>query len=628
MKPARFFCNLFFLLTLSVLFLLCAGCVSTKPEICPAGTELLLNPVDDPFEGCNRSVHVFNENLNRHLIRPVSQVYNFIIPELARDGIYNVGQNLFYPLRAVNCLLQQKYDGIWLETKRFGINSTVGILGIRDQASRWNIPMQREDFGQTMAYYQIQDGCFLNLPFLGPSNGRDAVGMLLGIPCSIHFWLLQGDASWAFSGIQGFNQAAAHAEPLNRFFSSNYDSYLLSKAFYSLHREVLNQDYQVPDTPGDPDQSLGYLLLRPNDKDFFLKAKHRSVLLPGSQSKMPYTCWPAENSRGIIVILPGLGGHRLSTGVAGLAELLNSANWSVLALSSSMNPDYFLNLPVSAPPGFFAEDVKQLALAIRYTVEDMRQQYKLDGQNCSVLGFSLGALNALFLSRLEAEGKADGLTIERYLAINPPVDVIEALDRIDEYFAIPETWPENEREQHCRELFLKFAASLMDRSEAAQVSGSLPISLEESRFLIGLNMRLNLAEAILASQKQNNQGFMKNDPGAFKKNALWAEALSLSFTDYMNKSVIPYYQDQFPESKHSNPSWLAEQSKLFALEKSLAKNPKVWVFQNKNDFLIREKHLDWLRKTLADRVRLFPQGGHLGNLWHPDYQQLILKTLE
>ena len=89
--------------------------------------------------------------------------------------------------------------------------------------------MQKEDFGQTMAYYQIQDGCFLNLPFLGPSNGRDAVGMLLDIPCSINFWLLHGDVSWAFSGLKGLNQAAAHSESLNQFFASYYDGYPLTK---------------------------------------------------------------------------------------------------------------------------------------------------------------------------------------------------------------------------------------------------------------------------------------------------------------------------------------------------------------------------------------------------------------
>lgn len=628
MKSARFFSDRCFLFIISAIFLLCSGCVCKKSLVYPTGTEILLNPMDDPLEGYNRSVHVFNENLNRHLVRPVSQAYNFIIPETAREGIHHAGQNLLYPLRAVNCLLQKKYAGAWLETKRFGINSTVGILGLRDQASHWDIPMQKEDFGQTMAYYQIKNGCFINLPFLGPSSGRDAIGTLLGIPCSINFWLLHGDASWAFSGIKGFNQAATHAESLNQFFASYYDSYPLSKAFYNLQREVLNQDYKAPDTPGNPDQSLGFLRLRPKDKNFFRKARQRSVLLPGSRSKMPYTCWPTANSRGIIIILPGLGGHRLSEGVAALAELLNSGNWSVLALSSSLNPDYFLNLPISAPPGFFTEDSKQLALAIRYALEDMQKQYKLNGQPCSILGFSLGALNALFLSKLEAEGKMDGLTIERYLAINPPVDVIEALDRIDEFFAIPETWPEKEREQRAQELFLKVAACLLNRNEAACPSGKIPVSLEESRFLIALNMRFNLAETILASQKQHNQGFLKNDPSAFKKNALWAEALSLSFTDYMTQSVIPYYQHQFPGSKLSDPAWLAEQSNLFSLEKSLAENPKVRIFQNENDFLIHKKHLDWYRETLADRIVLFPQGGHLGNLWHPDYQQLILKTLE
>ena len=625
MKSSNFYVQLRFLIILSVLAFFCAGCISSSPSSCPVGTELLFAPDADPLEGYNRSVQLFNENFNRHLLRPVSQAYNFIVPELARDAVHNFGQNLLYPLRAINCLLQQKYSAAWVETKRFGINSSVGVLGLRDQASRWQIFSHGEDFGQTLAYYQVGEGCFLNLPFLGPSNPRDAFGMILGIPCSLNFWLLDGSAAWAFSGFNGFNNAAAHAESLNSFFSSNYDSYPLTKAFYKLHREALNQDFLAPNTPGDPDQSLGYLRLQVKDKNFFRKARQRSVQLAGAASKLPYTCWPIENSRGIVVILPGLGGHRLSAGVAALAELLNSGQWSVLALSSSLNPDYFMHLPDTAPPGFFAEDSKQQALAIAAALRDMRKHYHLEEQPCSILGFSLGALNALFLSQLEAEGELPGFSVERYLAINPPADVITALGYIDEFFAIPESWPEEEREQRCRELYLKTISSLMTFSDPASKPANLPLSLEESQFLIALNMRVNLAETIIASQKRLRQGFLQNDPGAFNKNALWAEALSLSFFDYMDKSVVPWYQALNTEH---DASWLARESNLFALEESLRNNAKVRLFQNENDFLINQSQLAWYRQTFGGRALLFPQGGHLGNLWHPDYQQLILKTLE
>lgn len=625
MKSACFSADLRFLLVLPVAILLCSACISRNVSTYPAGTELLLNPVDDPLEGYNRSVQVFNEHINRHLVRPVSQAYNFILPEPARQGIHNAGQNLLFPLRGINCLLQKKYEGAWMESKRFGINSTLGILGFRDQASRWNIPMQREDFGQTLAYYQYQDGFFLNLPFLGPCSGRDAIGRIIGIPCSLNFWLFSGNTARAVSGINAFNDLAANAEFLNLFFSSQYDSYLQTKAFYKIQRETLIQDFKAADQPGNPDQSMGYLLLRPKDKNFFRKSRQHSVLLSGSKSRLPYTCWPVENSRGIIVILPGLGGHRLSTGVTALAELLNKDQWSVLAVSSSLNPDYFLHLPVQAPPGYFREDSRQLAMALTAALQDMRQNYP-SGPSCSILGFSLGALNALFLSDLEKAGGTPGLIIDRYLAINPPADVIAALERIDEFFAIPESWPADEREQRCRELYLKIAGSLLQRTANAAKTGTLPISLEESHFLIGLNMRFNLAETILASQKQFNQGFLKNDPAAFNKNALWAEALSLSFHDYMEKSVIPFYQKNFPETQKANPDWLAEQSKLFSLEKSLADNPKVRIFQNENDFLISHKHLDWYKRTLGNRVLLLPEGGHLGNLFRPDYQQQILNA--
>ena len=142
--------------------------------------------------------------------------------------------------------------------------------------------------------------------------------------------------------------------------------------------------------------------------------------------------------------------------------------------------------------------------------------------------------------------------------------MIEA-DRIDEFLP-SENWRKRTR-QRSRELFLKFA-SILNSSETANSSGNLPITLEESRFLIALNMRLNLAETIIASQKQLQQGVLKNNPAAFNKNALWAEVFSLSFKDYLTKSVLPWYQKKNPDYP---ADFLIKQSNLYALEESLKK---------------------------------------------------------
>ncbi|NLF59721.1 MAG: VacJ family lipoprotein, partial [Lentisphaerae bacterium] len=138
----------------------------------PPGVGLFCQPLDaeDHLEGFNRSVHLFNQGLVSYVLYPVGVSYNFLVPEIARTSIANCGHNLLFPVRLVNTCLQGKFQAAWEETMRFGVNSTVGILGFRDQASRWGMPSHDEDFGQTMGHYGLKQGFFINLPFLGPSS--------------------------------------------------------------------------------------------------------------------------------------------------------------------------------------------------------------------------------------------------------------------------------------------------------------------------------------------------------------------------------------------------------------------------------------------------------------------------
>ncbi|NLF92347.1 MAG: VacJ family lipoprotein [Oligosphaeraceae bacterium] len=619
---------------LGALFLafLLAGCISSRPPEPavpappPPAVLALLEPVPDPLEGCNRSVQVFNQMLLTHLIRPFSQAYNFILPEFTRESITHASDNLGYPRRAVNCLLQGKYSASWDETRRFGVNSTVGILGLRDQASAWGIPRHNEDFGQTFAAYGWGEGFFFNLPLLGPSSGRDVLGRICDFPFDLAFWLFSGDTAMAVNGIRNGNQFAGQAEPLHRFFSSQYDSYPLTKTFHIWRRKAQAGDYQPPDCQGDPDQSFGYLLLQPRDPDYGLRrGRNRTVQVGNATSRMPYTCYPVKEARGIVVILPGLGGHRLSNGVTALAELLNSAQLSAIAISSSLAPDYFLHLPEAAPPGYFLPDCQQMALVLQAVLADFRQKYAAEAQPCSLLGFSLGALNTLYLADLIRQGGAGSLQFERYLAINPPKDVFAALQCIDTFFALPERWPEEEQQRWLEEIFLKLASVMQNDSALQDSRRSLPFSREESQFLIGLNMRLNLAEAMVASQKQLQQKWLVSDPAACNKNALWREALATSSLDYLQKSLLPFYQ-----SSHAGQltvATLRQQSDLAFLEKTLRDNERITVFHNRNDFLVNDQHLEWLQEILGNRARIFPEGGHLGNMYRHDYQAQILQVL-
>jgi phospholipid-binding lipoprotein MlaA len=131
----------------------------------------------DPLEGFNRSMYRFNEELDKYLAKPLAEGYQAITPAPVDRGITNFFGNLEDVGSAVNNLLQFKLQRAVSDVGRVLVNSTVGIGGFLDVASGMDMPKYGEDFGQTLGYWGVGDGPYLVLPVLGPSCGRDLVGL-------------------------------------------------------------------------------------------------------------------------------------------------------------------------------------------------------------------------------------------------------------------------------------------------------------------------------------------------------------------------------------------------------------------------------------------------------------------
>lgn len=138
--------------------------------------------VFDPLSGYNRVMTTFNDGFYTHVATPVSKGYAYVVPEVARTGINNFFTNLMFPIRFVNNLLQFKFENASKELGRFVVNTIWGLGGFMDQATNTlDMKIYGEDFGQTLGYWGIGDGFHIVLPFLGPSNLRDTVGLVAGL---------------------------------------------------------------------------------------------------------------------------------------------------------------------------------------------------------------------------------------------------------------------------------------------------------------------------------------------------------------------------------------------------------------------------------------------------------------
>ncbi len=133
--------------------------------------------VNDPLYYWNVSMFHFNDKFYFCLLKPVSQAYRFLVPEMARQGVKNFFYNLAAPVRIVNSALQGDVDKTAGEISRFMLNSTVGVLGFANPAKEIEqLNPSAEDLGQTLGRYGIGNGIYLVWPFLGPSTLRDSLG--------------------------------------------------------------------------------------------------------------------------------------------------------------------------------------------------------------------------------------------------------------------------------------------------------------------------------------------------------------------------------------------------------------------------------------------------------------------
>lgn len=158
----------FFLLLVVLQVALSGGCASQPVT--------MSDPVRDPWEAYNRKIHSFNMALDRTVGQPIAKGYNVLVPEEPRRGIRNFFRNLAYPVTFLNLILQGKFEESLTATGRFLMNSTIGVLGFSDVATRVDIPEYNEDFGQTLAVWGWKNSRYLVMPVFGPYTARDFIG--------------------------------------------------------------------------------------------------------------------------------------------------------------------------------------------------------------------------------------------------------------------------------------------------------------------------------------------------------------------------------------------------------------------------------------------------------------------
>jgi predicted alpha/beta-fold hydrolase len=343
-----------------------------------------------------------------------------------------------------------------------------------------------------------------------------------------------------------------------------------------------------------------------------------------------YTTAFQDGKAPLIFLIAGTGGGSKSPKVLALMENLYHTGFHVIALPSPTFPNFIIDASTSHVPGNLPDDAADLYRVM----EQIRDQTKgrIEVTDYFLAGYSLGGTEAAFVAKLDEKRKVFGF--RRVLMLNPAVSLYNSVSKIE---GLLDSIPGGPRRigaffNHVMDkstnfyrkgafvgidddfLFAAYQAQLLDRDEAGG--------------MIAVSFRISSAGMIFASDVMTHGGYvvpknrdLKNSDSL--EDYFWT-SLHLSFLDYFNEYFVPYFQSRQPGLTREK---LLETVSLKSIESYLASSTKTEVITNEDDFILAPDELDYLRRVFGPRLRVYPRGGHLGNLEYRDNMAFLIDRL-
>lgn len=319
----------------------------------------------------------------------------------------------------------------------------------------------------------------------------------------------------------------------------------------------------------------------------------------------------------LVFLIAGAGAGDRSTKLMTMMKAFYQAGFHVITLPSPTHANFIISASLSRIPGDLTEDAADLYRAMETAWKQVEGEIEVSSfQMC---GYSLGGSQAAFVAKLDEERRL--FNFRKVLMINPPVNLFSSATRIEE---LMKQIPGGPKKQGIffNKMLSKFSefyrygnfVSINDDFLYSIYTDRL-FSNEETAGLIGLTYRINLAGLIFASDVMTNSGYV------VPKNRVLSHTDSLSdyflvsshlsFFDYFNECLYPYVKSQRPGLTKQA---FIDSLSLRSIEEYLKSSAKFGVMANVNDFILTREDLDYLRQLFGERAKIYPRGGHLGNL--------------
>ena len=325
----------------------------------------------------------------------------------------------------------------------------------------------------------------------------------------------------------------------------------------------------------------------------------------------------------LIFIIAGTGARYDDSKPEFLKKLFYGAGYHVVQISSPTSYDFIISGSTSATPGISQADAEDLYRVM----EAISDQHKdLEVTHYDITGYSLGALNAAFVSKLDEERKR--FNFKRVLLLNPPVNLYTSVSNLDSLVnvKIPGV---NSKYSFLDELTDKLTKYFKEKGRISVEDATAykfqeskeRLSNEQMAMLIGSAFRSSSADINFASDFINKRGLITPLETIARLDTessvnidlipIYRKSLDCNFVCYMNQQVLPYWKGLNPEGDMQQ---LVHDTGLVAIQDYLKSSPKIAVFHNADDIILGPGDLGFLRNTFGDRLTVYPLGGHCGNI--------------
>lgn len=344
------------------------------------------------------------------------------------------------------------------------------------------------------------------------------------------------------------------------------------------------------------------------NRSFSKRIKTGTIELTPDREKYKYRyIMQKDKSSPVAILYPSIGEGIMSHHSVVLAKLFYDAGYSVIIQGSHFHWEFIKSMPKDYRPGLPSRDADKLKIATGKIIDTLENKYETKFSKKVLLGTSFGAVTTLFVA--DKENKENTLGINKYISINPPVELMFALKELDKN---NDSWNKNPSNlKHKTAVTAAKILKLVEQKDEPDFKlESLPFSDYEGKLITGFILRQKLSDLIYTIENDK-----KTD-----KAALYESINNMSFNDYAQKYLIT--------DKNKTVDNLAYEASLHSISRYLKNNSNYKIYHTIDDYFANKGQLRKLKEYTGKNTVLISNGGHLGYLYRQEFIDELKKDIE